>query len=160
MVAEDREYLSKLLSDSHSDTQSTIEGTDLEWVVYGDSGWRIRDVIGHIAEWDRQVTKSLRAYQAGTEYAIPNLDENEFNEAAFMEQRASAAEQVYAEWELARQDFIKAVRETTANLFTGEMLYPWEDERGSIAQLVQYMVDHDVEHREEILNALQVSQRD
>jgi hypothetical protein len=157
MTAEDKDYLSKLLSDSHAATQSTIEGTDPEWQVYEDSGWRIRDVISHIAEWDRQVTKSLRAYQAGTEYAISNLDEDDFNEVAVMEQRALSTEQVYEEWEAARQDFIEAVQEIPDDSFPGDLLYPWGDERGGIAQLVQYMVDHDAEHQEEIVKAIRTS---
>jgi hypothetical protein len=159
MTAEDKQFLIKLLSDSHTATQATIEGLDPEWPVYEDTGWRIRDIIGHIATWDRQVTQSLRAYRMGVEYSIPNLEEDDFNEGAVAEQRTLTAEQVYTDWEAARQDFIASVGEIPDDLFPGDLLYPWGDERGDIAQLVRYMTDHDQEHRQEIREAAEASGR-
>jgi hypothetical protein len=40
------------------------------------------------------------------------------------------------------------------------LLYPWGDERGSIAHLVETMTEHDVEHRDEIVKAIESSARD
>jgi hypothetical protein len=56
--------------------------------VYSDSDRRIRDILGHIATWDRAVTKSLRAFLSSTDYAIPGMngDETDFNEQAVIEQ--------------------------------------------------------------------------
>ena len=39
--------------------------------------------------------------------------------------------------------------------FPGDLLYPWGDERGSIAELVEFIVEHDAEHRDEIVKAVQ-----
>jgi len=157
MTFEDKKHLLKLLTESHSGLRAATEGIDPEWRVHKDTGWRIRDIIGHIATWDRQVAKSLRAYQAGTEYSISNLDEHAFNEQAVKEQRALTAQQVYVEWEQAREGFKDALKEIPLDLFPGDLLYPWGDERGSIAQLVEYMIDHDAEHRDEIVKAMQAS---
>ena len=159
MTAEEKKHLLELLTESHSGLRATIEGIDPERPVYTDSGWRIRDIIGHLATWVRQVAKSLRAYQAGTEYAIPNLDEEEhgFNEQAVKEQRALTAEQVYMEWEQAFEDIKEVLEDIPLNFFPGDLLYPWGDERGTIAELVEFLIDHDAEHREEIAKALQVS---
>ncbi len=66
-------------------------------------------------------------------------------------------QQVFEEWEQARQDFIEAVEEIPLDLFPGDVLYPWGDECGTIAYLVEFMVEHDVEHRHEILKAIQTS---
>ena len=154
MTTDDKKHLLKLLTESHSAIRATIEGIDPDWRVYPDSDWRIRDLIGHIATWDRQVAKSLRAYQAGTEYAIPNLEENTFNEQAVEKQRALTAQQVYVEWEQAREDIKDAIKAIPLDLFPGDLLYPWGDERGSIAQLVEFTTDHDAEHRDEIVKAM------
>ncbi len=159
MTVGDKKHLLKLLTESHSAARATIEGIDPEWRVYTDTGWRIRDIIGHIATWDRQMTKSLRAFQAGTEYSITNLDEHAFNEQAVREQRALTAQQVYVEWEQAREEFKDALKEIPLDLFPGDLLYPWGDERGSIAQLVEFMTEHDAEHRDEIVKALQASNK-
>lgn len=160
MKSGEKNYLLSLLTDSHSALQTILEGIDLEMSVHSDSDWRIRDVLGHIATWDREVTKSLRAYLRGAEYFIPGIgeDETDFNQQAVVEQHRLSTQQVVAEWEQARQEFKAAVSDIPLDRFPGDLLYPWGDERGSIAQLVEYMVEHDEEHRDEIVKALKESQ--
>lgn len=146
------------LSETHSEIESVIEGADLEVVVYRDTGWTIRDIIGHIAVWDRQVVKSISAYQAGSEYSIPNLDDDAFNQVACIEGRELTAEQIITEWDLSRQSFIEALRGLSPEQLQGELLYPWGDERGDVSLLVKYMTDHDIEHRDEIVQAIRFSE--
>jgi len=160
MTADDKKRLLDLLTNAHSALRSTVEGIDTELRVHTDSGWRIRDIIGHIATWDREVVKSLSAFQAGTEYSIPDLDEYAFNQQAAVVQQQLTAQQVFAEWEQAREDFKTAVQEIPPDQFPGDLLYPWGDERGSIAELVESMIEHDAEHREEIVKAIQASRED
>jgi len=154
-----RDDVLKKLTDSHSATRTLLKGVDLEIRVYTDTDWRIRDILGHIATWDRQVAKSLRAFLAGTEYAIPDMDgdETEFNQQAVLEQRELSIPKVYKEWEQARDDFKEAIREIPSDQFPGDLLYPWGDERGSIAQLIGIMIDHDDEHRDEIEKAIKAA---
>ncbi len=156
MTIKDKKYLLDLLTETHSAVRTTVTGIDPEMRVYTDTDWRVRDIMGHIATWDRQVAKSLRAFRAGTEYAIPDLDEDEhdFNQQAVLEQRELTAQQLFAEWEQAREDFKEAVREIPADQFPGDLLYPWGDERGTIAHLVEYMTDHSTEHQDEIVKAI------
>jgi len=155
----EKKYLLEKLTEAHSAIRAILKGVDLEIRVYTDTGWRIRDILGHIATWDRQVAKSLRAFLAGTEYALPDLDgdETKFNEQAVLEQRELSTQQIFVEWEQARDDFKEAIREISPDKFPGDLLYPWGDERGSIAHLVKYMIDHDDEHRDEIVKAIKAS---
>lgn len=157
MSVDVKAYLLEKLTEAHSATRAILEGVDLEMRVYTDTDWRIRDILGHITTWDREVTKSLRAFLAGTEYVIPDLDEDEFNQKSVLEQRALSTQQIQVEWEQARDDFEEAVRELPYDQFHGDMLYPWGDERGSIAQLIEYMIEHDDEHRDEIVRAITAS---
>jgi hypothetical protein len=150
-------YLLDKLTEAHSATRAVLENVDLEMRVYTDTDWRIRDILGHITTWDREVTKSLRALQAGTEYVIPDLDEDEFNRRSVLEQRALSTQQIKVEWEQAREGFKDAVRAIPSDQFEGDMLYPWGDERGSISQLIEYMIEHDDEHRDEIVGAITAS---
>ena len=155
----DKNYLLERLAETHSAIRVTLKGIDLEMRVYTDSDWRIRDILGHITTWDREVTKSLRAFLAGTEYVIPDLDEDEteFNQQAVLEQRELSTQQIYAEWEQAREDYKDALSQIPLNQFPGDLLYPWGNERGSIAKLIEYMIDHDDEHRNEIVKAIKAS---
>ncbi len=154
-----KDDLLKKLTETHSAIRATLKGIDLGMRVYTDADWRIRDILGHIATWDREVTKSLIAFLAGTEYVIPGMDgdETKFNQQAVLEQRQLSTQQIYAEWEQARGDFKHALSEIPLDHFPGDLLYPWGDERGSIAQLIEYMIDHDGEHRDEIVKAIKAS---
>ncbi len=156
----DKNHLIDRLVETHSSIRTAIEETDLDICVYTDADWRIKDIIGHIATWDRQVAKSLNAFKTGTEYSIPELDEDSFNQQQVLEGRKMTAQQVLMEWEQARKDFIGAVQEIPLDRFPGDLLYPWGDERGGIAKLVEYMIDHEIEHRDEIVKAIQASNKD
>ncbi len=160
MTAGDKKHLLDLLADAHSNLHATVDGIDPELRVHTDTGWRIREIIGHLATWDREVAKSIRAFRAGTEYSIPNLDEGVFNQQAALVQQELTVQQVFAEWEEAREDFKAAVQEMPSDQFPSDLLYPWGDERGSIAHLVELMVEHDAEHRDEIVMAIQASRED
>ncbi|MFQ5943308.1 MAG: DinB family protein [Anaerolineales bacterium] len=159
-ASEDKKRLLDLLADSHSDLRMRLEGIDPELRVHADTGWRIRDIVGHIATWDREAAKSIRAFRAGSEYAIPDLDEDVFNEQAATAQQELTVHQIFAEWERARKDFKAAIQDMSPELFPGDLLYPWGDERGSIAQLVEFIVEHDAEHRDEIVRAIEASSED
>ncbi|MGB3714241.1 MAG: DinB family protein [Candidatus Promineifilaceae bacterium] len=156
MTLEDKRRLLELLTLTHSETRTMLDGIDLDMHVYTESGWRIRDIIGHIATWDRQVANSLRAYRVGKEYTIRDLDEDAFNQQDVLEQQESTTQQVFQSWVQAREEFRAAVNEIPLELFPGDLLYPWGDERGTIAHLVEMMAEHDVEHRDEIVKATQV----
>lgn len=157
MTLEDKGRLLEALNQTHSAIRATLDGIDLEMRVYPDSGWRIRDIIGHIATWDRQVAKSLHAFRVGKEYAIPDLDETAFNEQDVLEQQELTTKQVFEDWEQAREDFKEAVKDIPLDQFPGDLLYPWGDERGTVARLVEMMTEHDIEHRDEIVKATQSS---
>ena len=154
-VGENGDLLEKLI-ETRSATRALLENVDPEMRVYTDPEWRIRDILGHIATWDRQVAKSLRAFRAGTEFFIPDIeeDESDYNEQAVLEQRTFSTQQIFVEWEQARDDLRETIHEIPSDQFPGDLLYPWGDERGSIAQLIGIMIDHDDEHRDEIVKAL------
>jgi hypothetical protein len=157
MNAEAKKKLLDTLTEVHSTTREALEGIDPEMRVYTDSDWRVRDILGHLATWDREVAKSVRAFLAGSEYFISDLEENDYNERAVQEQSSMTSDQVYAEWEQAHEELKGATQDISLDQFHGEMLYPWGNERGDITVVVGYMCEHDVEHREEILKAFQAA---
>jgi hypothetical protein len=152
MSAGDKDDLIQKLIGTRSITSASLKDVDLEMRVYGDTGWCIRDILGHLATWDREVAESLRAFRDGSEYYIPGIEEDEtdFNEQAVSEQRKLSTQQILEEWGQAHDDFKEAIRGIPSDLFPGDVLYPWGGERGSVAKLVDYMVEHEVEHRDEI----------
>jgi hypothetical protein len=157
MSAEEKKRLLDSLTGTHLSVRETLDEVDLEMPVYKDTGWRVRDILGHIATWDLETVNSLQAYLKGSEYLTPNFDEeeDEFNEKAVLEQRKLSTQQILNEFEMAYDEFRKAIQEIPDDRFPGDMVYPWGDERGSIIKLVEYMIEHAVEHQDEIKKAMQ-----
>ena len=62
------------------------------------------------------------------------------------------------EWEKAREVFVESVMVIPPELYPGDLLYPWGDERGTVALLVDYMIEHDGEHQAEIAAAIKTSE--
>lgn len=156
MTLGEKERLLDALSESQAATRAVWESVDPDMQVYGDPGWRVRDIIAHLAVWDHQVVKSLRAFRSGGEYAIPDLDDDDFNQETILVFKEMTAVNVLEQSEQARKEFKDAIQDIPPEMYPGDMLYPW-GERGSIAQLVDYMIEHDAEHRQEIKEAIQAS---
>ena len=152
----DKNRLIKRLTDTHSEIQNIIEGIDLDLQVYTETDWRIRDILGHIATWDREITKAIQAYMEGGEFVNPEYsgDENNFNEREVIKQRKLTTEEILAEWEQAREELKQALTKLPDDKFPGEFEFPWGGERGSVAQLVEYFIEHDMEHLNEIKSVL------
>ena len=59
MTIEQKKNIIKRLAETHHALEKTIEGLNLELVIHTDTGWRIRDILGHIATWDRVLIHML-----------------------------------------------------------------------------------------------------
>jgi hypothetical protein len=149
-VEETRNLMVQLLDVTRRETRLALSGIDPERVVHGDnSTWRVRDVVGHLGVWNGEAAHSLRAYSEGGEYhcIISEAKYDEYNGLAVDERRAWNIEQVWAEYE-ASCDQLKLLVETMpAENWNHDMLYPW-NERGTIRNLIEVMMKHEVEHRD------------
>ncbi len=162
MTNSDKNKLLDKLAKSYTQFHKLLEGVDLQMSIYKDADWRIRDIVGHIATWDREVAKAIRAYKEGTEYINPEYTEgeNDYNQRAVLEQRKLTTEQVLEESEQAREDIIGVLKELPEDKFPGDLVYPWGGERGDIVQLVEYFIEHDIEHQTENKKILKLSKKD
>jgi hypothetical protein len=155
-VSKDKEYLINRLTETHYENQKTIERIDLDIRVYNDPEWRVRDIIGHIATWDREMIKKLKAFMDGKELIIPGIteDESDFIKIVVEEQRKFSIHQILEEWNLARKNLLDVIQDIPDDRFPGDIVFPWGDEHGSIRKLLDYIIEHDEEHREELLTKL------
>ena len=155
MSAKEKKRLIDSLTEAHLSLRTELDGVDLEMPAYKDDSWRIRDIVGHIATWERVVAKALRAYLAGSEYLVPNPEtyEDKYNEDEVLEQKKLSTQQILNEFGLAHDEFKNALQETPVDRFPGDLLYPWGEDRGDIATMIEEMIEHVYEHRDEILKA-------
>jgi hypothetical protein len=156
MNQEHKRNIIRRLSETHTALEGAIEGLDLDLVVHHDTDWRIRDILGHIATWDRVLIKAIEVFLSGGEYVISGMDgvEDDFNVEQVLEQRKLSTNEILQEWIQARKDFIAAVDDIPAEKLHEELAFPWGDEEGTVTLMIEYMIEHNGEHQEEIMDAL------
>jgi hypothetical protein len=156
MVDQNKKDILKRLAETHKSLDEAIGGLDLDLVIHADTNWKIRDILGHIATWDRVLIHAIDCFLEGSEYVITGMvgDETDYNQDKVLEQRKLPTLHILQEWDQARKDFITAVQKIPADKLNYELAFPWGDERGSLAVMIEYMIDHDGEHKEEILAVL------
>ena len=156
MNIEHKENILTRLSDSHSELEQALEGLDLELVIHPDTGWCIRDILGHIATWDRVLIHTIQTFLEGSEYVIPGMvgDETDYNARRVVEQRKLSSSKILTEWNQAGEDFITLVQQIPTDKFFDELAFPWGEERGSVSVMIEYMIEHNGEHQAEILQAV------
>jgi hypothetical protein len=150
---EDRKIqLLQALEDARARNVAAIESIDPELVIYGESGWRVKDLVAHVAVWENEVVTSIEAYNEQREYSIPGFtSDDDYNAEAFRQHRALPNEQVEAMWEAARERFENAIRAIPDDRFDGQIMCPWKKYSG-IDGLVRDMVHHEAHHINDILS--------
>src|SRR5437870_5790652 len=65
------------LDQSRQRLLDAVKATSPEQMI--NESWTLRDVLGHIAIWELEAVRSLRAYNNGQEYQISSLVFNDFS---------------------------------------------------------------------------------
>jgi hypothetical protein len=156
MSIKQKQIIINRLGESHVKLEGILDALDLDMVIHPETDWRIRDILGHIATWDRVLIRSIKSFLDRAEYIIPGMVgvETDFNDQKVAEQRDLPTAEIVKEWKKARGDFITAVQGIPHERMNDELNFPWGDERGSLSLMIEYMIDHNGEHQEEILDAL------
>jgi len=151
-IEEERKRMVQLLDVTRRETHLALSGIDPERVAYNDnSTWHVRDVVGHLGVWNGEAAHSLRAHAEGCEYhCIAEEKYDEYNGLAVDTRRNWNIGQVWAEYEASYDQLTLLVVTMPAEKWNIGMLYPW-NERGTIQNLIEVMMKHDVEHRKIIL---------
>ena len=151
-----RRSMLDLLEETRRATRSTLSQLDPARVVHDDvRAWRVRDVLGHLAVWNGEAARSLRAYAEGDEYTCVASETGyyDYNGPAADERKTWTLDEVWAEYEASHDQLRNAVRAIPANKWGGELLFPW-NVRGSVEQLIQVMMRHEtVDHCDLVIRA-------
>jgi len=65
MLAAEKTQLIDQLKEAHQATLATVRDLDLGLVVHTDSGWRVQDILGHLAQWYENRILSVTAWHEG-----------------------------------------------------------------------------------------------
>ncbi len=154
-VKEIRSLMLELLDVTRRETRSALAGIDPVIVIHSDDhAWRVRDILGHIGVWNGEAAQSLVMYAQEGEYLCISSEAkyDEYNDAAADERRTWTIEQIWAEYEASYDQLILLVKTMPLENWTREMLYPW-NEWGTIRNLIEVMMEHEVDHRDAIVKA-------
>ncbi len=151
--------LTLLLDEAFKATMAVARALDADTVVFEESNWRVKDLIGHLAAWETESVTSLRTFLDGKEYQVSDsgyTSDEDFNQQAFKKRQATAAEPIYQEWAEARNGLKTILNEVPPEKFKSQMLCPW-GARGTVAHLIEELVVHEREHRDSLLKKAEPS---
>jgi hypothetical protein len=150
----DKPELLQHLKDTYQRALATLEGADPERVIYEESGWRVKDIVAHVATWDTETVRSLLAFRRGSSYSIPNYaGVDDFNAYAAHVRMDEPTEQIFADWDATVKWLHILVGAMTPEELDAEMTYP-SGRRGNVGALIQEIYEHQDMHLNDIRAAL------
>jgi hypothetical protein len=145
-----KEFLTAL-DETRAHSEAALAGIDSDRMIYPESGWRVKDLIAHIAAWEAEVVNSLYAYGRGKEYSILGFTTDEAYNAVISERnRNTPIDDIRAQWTIARFRLKAAIQAISSERFDGLVMCPWKKYSG-IDGIVRDMVNHENEHIHDIL---------
>jgi hypothetical protein len=142
------------LEDSYQRALVTLELVDPEQVIYEESGWRVKDIVAHVATWDAESLRSIYAHRRGSAYSIPNFGRiDDFNAYAAHARMDEPMARIMADWDATAKWLHLIARALTAEDLTAEMTHP-SGSRGQVGVLLQEVCEHRQMHLDDIRAAL------
>lgn len=117
--------------------------------------WSVKDVLAHIATWERRCVNWIQAGLRGERpdkpekgYTWEELDT--LNEKTFLGNRERTLDDVQADSHLAYQQLLEQVQALSEDDITNPQRFPWTDGRGLIPFIAANSYEHYQEHFEQI----------
>lgn len=149
-----RQMLAGQMQDAREELLQSFAGLSDEQVLQpGVAGeWSVRDVLAHVAAWDRAVIEQFQAMLKGERHPMLDMDDDgveQFNAEHYAADKDKSFDEVVTELNASREALVELLRE----IDNMQMFAPAPgDEHAdmSIAALVNVQINHDQEHTEMI----------
>jgi hypothetical protein len=113
--------------------------------------WSVKDVLAHIAFWERYAADVVRAARCGE---TPQLDVEDLTES----RNASVVAQYYlmslgavlASWHTAREELLDQIAELSEADLNESHRFPWSEGRSLLNRIADNSYEHEQEHIEQI----------
>jgi hypothetical protein len=152
--ADDPSHLIERLNAARQESLAALQGVDGSAIVHPATGWRVKDLIGHLALWEEEVCYSLRAFLGGQAYKIVDFtSDDEYNQEDYLKRLDQPAGKIFHDWARARAQMVALISLFKPAQLAEQIVCPW----GAFSRLegiVQDMIQHEREHVEEIRRAL------
>jgi uncharacterized damage-inducible protein DinB len=149
-----RQMLAGQMSDARERLSASFEGLSDDQMLQPGvcDDWSVRDVLAHVAAWDRATTEAFRMMMKGERPHLLDLEDDEiqaFNAEHRAESLNLTSEQVRTELDASREEMLGLLRDmNNAALFAPA---PGDEHADlSIAACISVQIAHDEEHAEMI----------
>jgi hypothetical protein len=150
----EKDRLIRLLDATRHHTRIVLQRADPERVVHPDTGWRVKDVVGHILVWEEEALRAVSARQSGETYTIPDFQNfDDYNQADFEQRRKVPFDQLLADLESVREQLKRAILDLPPDRLEGRMDFPWPGS-GTFSTMIEIMAFHEDEHCAQIEQAM------
>ena len=122
--------------------------------------WSVKDVLAHLAFWERHAVNTLRAVARGETPALSADDETERKNASVVAQyyqRPLAT--VIADWQQAREELLDAIENLDDADLNDPNRFPWSAGQSLLDRIAGNSYDHEQEHIEQIREWISQVQR-
>jgi hypothetical protein len=135
---------------------AALRGIDAYAMVFpaaeGHGQWRVKDLLAHLATWEREVLASIQAHSEGEAYRISSFDLQRYNRDNYEARKEFDPVQCRVAWGMARRDLQFAIHDLNPARLYEPLTYP-SGKRGTLSALIEELVEHEEEHVRDILNA-------
>jgi hypothetical protein len=150
----DKKELLRRLNETYQQSLDTLASADPTQVVYEEYGWRVKDIVAHVATWDGESLRSLHAFRRNVEYSIPNFtDVDDFNGYAATARMDEPFEQILEDWDATIKWMRIIINAMTPENLADEMTHP-SGKRGGVGELIAEIIEHQAGHMNDIRAAL------
>src|SRR5262245_18194606 len=132
-IDDKKQALIEKIEDARRAFSSLIEGVDPVLVIHADSGWRLYDILVHVAAWEREAVAAGRAHIEG-EPELPLQNIPKFNHDSYEAGKHDDVQKVRADWESVYDELIDVVNSAPDDVWFKKFIYSW-GERGTLANL-------------------------
>ena len=102
-------------------------------------GWTAKEVVMHVAAWDRELVRGVREFLAGAKPSLVDYDVDEFNAGATAATGPIAFEDALAEMRAAHEDLVATIEALDATEWDVPSRHEWrEGEPITLASMFDY----------------------
>ncbi|MGD2148649.1 MAG: DinB family protein [Anaerolineae bacterium] len=118
--------------------------------------WTLKDVLGHLADWEWEGVEGLRNMIAGQSPRVEHIaDIDAWNHAHAQARRDQAWDDVWRDLQLVRGEFLDALGRMDEVRLAESFRFPW-GRAGTAYQWTRVYVTHDREHAQDLRGAMGV----
>lgn len=145
--------LLRVIEHTRAESLQKLANVDPTSVIYQESGWRVKDIIGHLTDWDLEAVRTLEAFHEGGEYGIENfVGADAYNAVKAKARWDQPYEAIRAEWGEAHTRFKGMIGQLKNTDLPRFIFLPWHRD-GSVRLMIRIMSSHEHEHINDIANA-------